>query len=116
MHPFAVDFPSDTNLARETERAAKLLSDVRAGDAVAAARFRYSHARFAWTPDQTIRNTARATDTRFVVAREYGFSSWARLRAYLGALGGKREVRQPFETDLQYYRDGAAGMLSVFGT
>jgi ankyrin repeat protein len=116
MHPFAAEFPSATNLARETARAAQLLKDTRAGDAVAAARFRYSHARFAWLTDERIRDAARVIDARFVVAREYGFSSWARLREYLEALGGKREVRQPFETDLQYYRDRAAGMLSVFGS
>src|SRR5689334_11050454 len=116
MHPFAAEFPFDTNVAREIARAAQLLNQLRAGDAVAAARFRYSHARFAWMADRDIRNDARVTEARFVVAREYGFSSWARLRAYLDALGGKREVRQPFETDLRYYRDRAAGMLSVFGT
>jgi len=29
---------------------------------------------------------------------------------------GERELRHPFVTELQYYRDRAAGMLSVFGT
>ena len=64
--------------------------------------------------DEAIRENARMPDARLVVAREYGFGSWARLREHLEALGGKREVRHPFETDLQYYRDRAAGMLSVF--
>jgi len=116
MHPFAADLSAILDLARETERAAQLLKEVRAGDAVAAARFRFSHARFAWMPDEAIGKAARASDTRFIVAREYGFGSWARLRDYLKALAGRREVRQPFDTDLQYYRDRAAGMLSVFGT
>jgi hypothetical protein len=52
MHPFAAERPAATNLARETERAATLLKNVRAGDPVAAARFRYSHSRFAWWADQ----------------------------------------------------------------
>ncbi|TMJ01477.1 MAG: ankyrin repeat domain-containing protein [Alphaproteobacteria bacterium] len=116
MHPFAADFPSTTDLAREAGRAAQLLKEVRAGAPVAAARFRHSHARFAWMADEVIRKVARVSDARFVAAREYGFGSWARLRDYLNAPGGKREVRQPFETELQYYRDRAAGMLSVFGT
>ena len=47
MNPFAAEFPADTELAREHERAAKLLKDVRAGDASAIARFRYGHPRFA---------------------------------------------------------------------
>ena len=93
MHPFAVDFPFDTSMARETERAAQLLKAVRAGDAVAAARVRHGHARFAWMTDDTIRIAARVTEARFVVAREYGFGSWTRLREYLNALGGKREMR-----------------------
>src|SRR5205807_6839153 len=50
------------------------------------------------------------------VAREYGFSDWTRLRTYLEALAGRRELRHPFETELPYYRDRAAGMLSVFST
>jgi len=52
MHPFAAELPPATNLARETERAATLLKNVRVGDPVAAARFRYSHPRFAWWADQ----------------------------------------------------------------
>lgn len=116
MHPYAAEFPAATTLAREGKRATKLLKDLRKGDPGAAARFRYNHPRFAALADEAIREAARMPDARFVAAREYGFSSWARLREYLEALGGKRELRHPFETDLQYYRDRAAGMLSVFGT
>jgi ankyrin repeat protein len=116
MNVYAADFPSATTLAREGKRATKLLRDLRAGDAGSAARFRYNHPRFAWMTDAAIRENARMPDARVVAAREYGFSSWARLREYLEALGGKREVRHPFETDLQYYRDRAAGMLSVLDT
>ena len=116
MNFYAAEFPSATTLAREGKRATKLLRDLRAGDAGAAARFRYNHPRFAWMTDEAIVENARMADARFVAAREYGFSSWARLREHLEGLGGKREVRHPFETDLQYYRDRAAGMLSVFET
>ena len=116
MNPYAAEFPRKTTIAREGNRARKLLKDVRDGDAGAAARFRYNHPRFAPMDDAAIREAARFPDARFVVAREYGFSSWARLGRYLEALAGKRELRHPFETDLQYYRDRAAGMLSVFST
>src|SRR5215210_5665564 len=115
MNFYAAEFPSATTLAREGKRATKLLRDLRAGDAGSAARFRYNHPRFAWMTDETIRENARMTDARFVAAREYGFSSWARLREHLEGLGGKREVRHPFETGLQYYSDRAVGMQSVFG-
>ena len=116
MRTYAAEFPAATTLAREGKRAAKLLKDLRAGKAAAAARFRYHHPRFAAAADAAIREHARMPDARFVAARQYGFSSWARLRDYLAALSGKRELRHPFETDLRYYRDRAAGMLSVFGT
>ncbi len=47
MNFYAAEFPSATTLAREGKRATKLLKDLRAGDAGAAARFRYNHPRFA---------------------------------------------------------------------
>jgi ankyrin repeat protein len=116
MNLYAVEFPTTTTLADQGDRATDLLADLRAGDAGAVSRFRYNHPRFADKPEDALRKTARITDARFVVAREYGFSSWTRMRAHIDALAGKRELRQPFETDVQYYRDRAAGMLSVFGT
>ena len=116
MNPYAAEFPRKTKIAREGNRARKLLKEVRAGDAGAAARFRYNHPRFAAMTDEAIREDARFPDARFVVAREYGFSNWARLGAHLEALAGKKELRHPFETDLDYYRGRAAGMLSAFGT
>jgi len=116
MNPYAAEFPLATMLAREGKRATKLLKDLRAGDAGAAARFRYHHPRFAGLPDAAIRAAARMPDARFTAAREYGFSNWAQLRGCFVSLGGRKELRHPFETDPQYYRDRAAGMLSVFGT
>jgi len=82
----------------------------------ALARFRSGHPRLGVASPELIRKEARLADARWVVAREYGFASWARFKAHVEALGGKTELRHPFETDLQYYRDRAAGMLSVFGT
>jgi ankyrin repeat protein len=116
MNPYAAEFPPATTLARAGARATRLLKDVRAGDAGAAARFRYHHPRLAGMDDAGVREAARMPDARLTVAREFGFSDWTRLRVYLEALAGKRELRHPFETDTQYYRDRAAGMLSVFAT
>lgn len=116
MNPYAAELPLAPELAREHKRAKDLLLRGRTGKADALARIRYSHAHFAPMPESSIRKLVKYDDARFVVAREYGFSSWARLKAHLEALFGKRELRQPFETELQYYRDRAAGMLSVLGT
>lgn len=116
MNPYEAEFPPAITLARAGARATRLLKDVRAGDAGAAARLRYHHPRLAGLDDAGVRASARMADARFTVAREYGFSDWTRLRVYLEALSGKRELRHPFEPEIQYYRDRAAGMLSVFAT
>lgn len=113
---FAADLPVAPKLAQENKRAKDLLSDARRGKPKALARLRYGHARFAAMPDDAIRANVLFVHALFVVAREYGFGDWRQLRDYLAALGGKRELRHPFVTDLQYYRDRAAGMLSVLGT
>lgn len=114
MNRFAADLPRAPKLATENARAKKLLADARAGDRKALARLRYAHPRFAAMTDASISKALLFSDALFTVAREYGFSSWERLREYLAALNGRPELRHPFETDVQYYRDRAAGMLSVF--
>jgi ankyrin repeat protein len=115
-HPYAAELPRAPKLSREGARAAALLKKLRAGNAGALARFRYSHPRFGGMSDDAIRGEAKVTDARFVLAREYGFSGWDQLRAHVDALNGHRDVRHPFVTDVQYYRDRAGGMLSVFAT
>src|SRR5471032_110772 len=110
MNPYAAELPLAPVLAREHKRAKDLLKALRAGKAEALARFCYGHPRLAVLPDDAIRKSAKHSDALFVVAREYGFSNWARLKAHLDALGGRRELRHPFVTEPQYYRDRAAGM------
>ena len=56
------------------------------------------------------------SDAQWVIAHEYGFSSWPRLKRHIDELTGEPEPCRPFETDLQYYRGRAAGMLSVHST
>jgi ankyrin repeat protein len=111
-----VDLPASPNLEQQRKRAKDLLKALRAGDARAIARIRRSHPRLTGSTSQTIIADARVADAQWVIAREYGFASWARLKAHIDALAGKTERGRPFETDLQYYRDRAAGMLSVFAT
>jgi ankyrin repeat protein len=111
-----IDLPAAPNLEQQRKRAKDLLKSVRAGNADAIARFRRGNPRFAASTSEDILSGARLTDAQWTVAREYGFASWERLKAHIEALSGKTERRRPFETDLQYYRDRAAGMLSVFAT
>lgn len=48
---------------------------------------------------------------QYELARELGFTSWARLKAYVERLG----LEQPFHTNLEYYEGRADGIASVMG-
>ena len=53
----------------------------------------------------------RLADAQFELARERGFPSWPKLKAYVERAGAER----PFRTDIAYYEDRAAGIASVNG-
>jgi len=56
----------------------------------------------------------RLADAQLVVAREHGFSSWPRLKAYVERVTSYGpDLRHPFEADLRYFEDRAAGLLSA---
>jgi ankyrin repeat protein len=50
-------------------------------------------------------------DVQFELAREFGFASWPKLKAYVQRLA----LEQPFRVDLAYYRGRADGIASVNG-
>lgn len=114
--PHRFDLPANPDLEQQRKRAKDLLKALRAGDRDALERFAHAHPRLGASAPATIRQDALLADAQWVIAREYGFASWVRLKAHIEALSGKTERRRPFETELQYYRDRAAGMLSVLGT
>jgi ankyrin repeat protein len=109
-HPYAQDLPVSSDPAQQRKRAKDLLKALRAGAPEAIARVRYSHPRLAHRPDAELVAAAKLSDAQWVVAREYGFASWPKLQAHLA--GEPPEIARPFETDLQYYRDRAAGIRS----
>jgi ankyrin repeat protein len=115
-NPYAVDLPAAPDLAQQRKRAKDLLKAVRAGAAPALARFRHGHPRHAASSDEKIRADAKLSDAQWVIAREYGFTSWPRLKRHIDELDGNVELCRPFETELGYYRGRAAGMLSVHAT
>jgi ankyrin repeat protein len=53
----------------------------------------------------------RLASARLVIAREHGFTTWAKLTAYVQHL----EHEQPFHTDFGYYEGRAAGIATVEG-
>lgn len=112
-NPYAATLPASPDLTQQRKRAKELLHAVRAGEAAAWARLRYGHPRFANEPDSALR-AAKLHDAQWVIAREYGFSSWTRLKAHIDEItGAGRRPYRMFETDLQYYRDRASGLLSM---
>jgi ankyrin repeat protein len=53
----------------------------------------------------------KLADAQFELARELGFASWPRLKAYVERLS----LEQPFRADWGYYRGRAEGIASVNG-
>jgi ankyrin repeat protein len=53
----------------------------------------------------------RLADVQFELAREFGFASWPKLKAYVERMA----LEQPFRADFAYYRDRARGIASVNG-
>jgi ankyrin repeat protein len=53
----------------------------------------------------------RLADAQFELARDLGFASWPKLKAYVERLG----LEQPFRDDLEYYEGRASGIASVLG-
>ncbi len=53
----------------------------------------------------------KLAEVQFELAREMGFQSWPKLKAYVERLA----MEQPFRTDLDYYEGRAQGIASVMG-
>ncbi len=68
--------PERANLEFLSKEAKHLLRDVKAGDAVARERLR------AWGPSGGL-ESPKLADCQHALAREYGFASWAKLRAHV---------------------------------
>jgi ankyrin repeat protein len=87
-------------LARELHRAHQ------AGQSDALARIREHHPQAG--------SAFRLADAQLVVAREHGFASWPRLKAYVVRVTvNGSDLRHPFEADAAYFEERAAGLLSA---
>ena len=74
--------PSRPNLDQLRRQAKELLTEQRAGTLQACQRIREFHPRYAAAADDSIKAATLAlSDGQLTIAREYGFASWARLRA-----------------------------------
>src|SRR5208283_1127557 len=70
------------NLEQQKKRGRELLRGMRAGDAGALMRLRRQHGRWAAVDEATVRQQVALHDAQFVIAREQGFASWPKLKAY----------------------------------
>jgi ankyrin repeat protein len=92
-----------TSLEQLRKQAKDLLRSQQAGDAAAAARVAAHHPRAA--------EPLRLAGAQLVVAREHGFPSWPRLRAYVERVAGHgAELQHAYHEDFDYYEGRAYGL------
>jgi ankyrin repeat protein len=100
-----VPLPAAPSLEQLRKQAKDLLRAARAGEPAAVARMAAHHPR----PNEA----PKLTGAQLVVAREHGFPSWARLRAYLERLAKQGpELQHAYHEDFDYYEGRAYGLLA----
>ena len=98
------------NLEQQKKQARELLRAVRAGSADALARLRGQHLRWINVEDATVRQEMALHDAQFVIAREQGFASWTKLKAYAEPSPHSRHTRL-FVADMQWITDRVHGLM-----
>ena len=99
----SASLPAAPSLEQLRNQAKDLLRAHRAGDPDAAARVAAHHPH----PDEPL----KLTGAQLVVAREHGFASWPRLRAYVERVAAHGpELQHAYHEDLDYYEGRAFGL------
>ena len=97
--------PAAPSLEQLRKQAKDLLRDHRAGDPTAAARVAAHHPR----PEGPL----KLAGAQLVVAREHGFPSWLRLRAYVERVAAHGPgLQHAYHEDFDYYEGRADGLLA----
>lgn len=105
--------PAVPNLEQQKKQAKELLDAARTNDPESITRFRNHHPRLAGRSEEYLRGSPLSLhDAQLVLAREYGFASWPKLKAHIETVVAARHTR-PIERDLKYYDDRAQGLLAV---
>ena len=105
--------PSSANLEQQKKQARELLRAALSHDSAALHRISEHHPRLRGRKPQDLADVPLALhDAQLVLAREYGFPSWAALKH---EIEGRRARRQTwiFVADLKYYDDRVAGLVSA---
>ena len=98
------------NLEQQKKQARELLRAIRSGNADALSRLRRHHARWATVDEGTVRQLVALHDAQFVLAREQGFASWPKLKAYAEPSSHSRHTRL-FVADVAWITDRVHGLL-----
>ena len=98
------------NLEQQNKQARDLLRAIRSGNADAFSRLRRHHARWAAFDEGTVRQLVSLHDAQFVLAREQGFASWPKLKAYADPSSRPGHTRL-FVADLAWITDRVHGLL-----
>src|SRR5437773_1636872 len=77
------NLPASPSLEQLHKQAKELLRQYRAGDSAALERFRMANPR---PGDAGTLQEGALADAQFVIAREYGFETWAKLKQHIEAL------------------------------
>ncbi len=98
------------NLEQQKKQARELLRAIRFGNPDALTRLRRHHARWTASDDDSIGQLVSLHDAQFVLAREQGFSSWPRLKAYAEPSSDSRHTRL-FVADVAWLTDRVHGLM-----
>ena len=101
--------PPNPNLIYLKKQAKALQKQMKADEPTAIARCRQSH------PQGENLTATKLSDAQLVIAREYGFTSWPRLKHFVEGVRG-RPLHRAFETNIEYYDGRAFGLHSVYQT
>ena len=100
------------NLEQQKKEARELLRAIRAGSADALTRLRNQHLRWVRVSDTTAQREVALPDAQFVIAREQGFASWTKLKAYAEPSPHARHTRL-FVADMAWISDRVHGLLKT---
>jgi ankyrin repeat protein len=98
------------NLEQQKKQARELLRAIRVGNQDAISRLRHHHTRWTSVDEVIVRQLVALHDAQFVLAREQGFASWPKLKAYAEPSSGSRYTRL-FVADVAWITDRVQGLL-----
>lgn len=90
----AKSLPPNPNLEYLAKQAKELLRELRTAATGAIVRIRSQHPKFADQPDGISETSFRLADAQLVIAREYGFESWTKLKRRVEALTAESPVHE----------------------